>query len=110
MAIKYTGTARSDRLVAKSVAPYDQPIVMKGHGGGDELIGGFLQPNRLYGGRGNDTLYGGADTNLLSGGVGDDVLNARQGAWSALRGGAGDDHLTVGIWVICWMAARGPTR
>ncbi|WP_146038606.1 calcium-binding protein [Paracoccus sp. SY] len=96
MAIIYNGTAAADRLTAKSVFPYRDVIQMQGHGGHDELSGGFLNPNRIFGGAGDDTLHGGADTNLLDGGDGNDILNAWQGDHSILRGGAGNDRITAG--------------
>ena len=85
---------------------------MEGHGGDDDLYGGYGH-DELYGGEGDDYLSGGGGNNLLYGGAGDDTLSSSTGndtlygdeandtldGWKGndtLYGGAGDDVLDGG--------------
>lgn len=75
--------------------------VLRGGYGADRLEGGS-DNDRLYGDWGNDDLDGSSGSDLLSGGDGNDTLNSDTYLDSgterdALNGGAGHDHLGIGI-------------
>lgn len=96
MTIFYRGTAGHNRIEADNVSPYSDTIRIEGLTGNDNLVGGALHNNEIFGGTGDDTLQGGGHLNLLDGGDGNDELNAWVGEYNTMRGGNGKDHLTGG--------------
>jgi Ca2+-binding RTX toxin-like protein len=64
-------------------------------GGGFDIIGGFVNDDRLSGGDRDDELAGGRGADLLAGGEGDDELTGGPGD-DRLLGGPGLDHLIGG--------------
>jgi hypothetical protein len=83
------GTNGNDLLVGT-----DGNDVICGLGGDDTLIG-LGGDDRLIGGDGNDWLAGGLGNDFLSGGAGDDTLDARDGAYDLVAGGAGVDKAII---------------
>jgi RTX calcium-binding nonapeptide repeat (4 copies)/WD40-like Beta Propeller Repeat len=83
------GTKAGDLLVGT-----DGNDVICGVDGNDTLIalGG---DDRLFGGAGSDWLAGGPGSNLLSGGPDDDTIDARNGSFDLVSGGAGADTAVV---------------
>jgi len=97
MTIFYYGTNLVNRINAKDVFPFDEPIAIYGYGGDDVIKGAFLHENTIYGGSGNDDIRGGCDKNIIYGDAGSDVISC----WiaddlSSIYGGAGNDTLTGG--------------
>jgi dipeptidyl aminopeptidase/acylaminoacyl peptidase len=79
------GTGANDLLVGT-----DGNDVICGLGGDDAVIG-LGGDDRLFGGDGNDWLAGGLGHDLVAGGPGDDTLDARDGVYDLVSGGAGTD-------------------
>lgn len=92
----YLGTDGSNRWRASDVFPFNDPFLIYGFGGNDELRGAFLHSNQIWGGSGNDTLYGGAKDNVIYGEAGNDYIDCWQGEYSRLYGGDGSDTLIGG--------------
>ncbi len=85
---------------------------------GDDDINGRDGDDRLYGGAGDDNLSGGDDDDSLYGGAGDDILDGGDGRnslyggdgadvafldtesrrGSVLKGGSGQDYLSIGAF------------
>jgi WD40-like Beta Propeller Repeat/RTX calcium-binding nonapeptide repeat (4 copies)/F5/8 type C domain len=83
------GTNANDLLVGT-----DGNDVICGLDGNDTLIG-LGSDDRLFGGAGNDWLAGGLGSNFLSGGPDDDTIDARNGSFDLVAGGAGIDTAVV---------------
>ncbi|MEM1049743.1 MAG: LamG domain-containing protein [Pseudomonadota bacterium] len=62
---------------------------------GEERIGGWVESNANFGGRGNDSLGAGSNTDYLHGGYGNDTVNGG-GDDDVLDGGHGEDTLIGG--------------
>jgi Ca2+-binding RTX toxin-like protein len=99
-----TGGAGADRLVGDD-APnvldggFDCPYEMSGGpgdlvlgGGGNDVVAGGCNPNRLYGEEGDDRVLGGQHPDLLDGGPGNDTLAGGFGD-DEYAGGPGDDTI-----------------
>lgn len=67
---------------------------ISGDGGNDRLIGG-RNSDTLFGGSGNDTLQGGKGDDALNGGKGADILIG-EGGKDTLTGGLGSDTFVLG--------------
>ena len=78
--------------------------VLNGEGGDDYLVGG-IGTNQLAGGDGNDILIGGSeDPGLADGGDGNDLIVGS--SRSVIRGGAGDDSISVQVATVLGLTGR----
>ncbi len=83
----------NDRLYYAPTTP-GVGVVINGSNGDDSIIGSF-EPDRLYGGGGDDVLFGGLGADLIVGGEGNDEVHGESGS-DSLFGNAGDDLIFPG--------------
>ncbi len=85
--------AGNDTVTLTGSNPYDNNTVYGGDG--DDVITSGATTDTIYGGAGSDTIDAGESGNTVDGEAGNDMIAVHYASHSTLKGGSGDDLLSV---------------